>query len=175
MGSPHSMFSTIHLVLFLTIWNTSIAVNVTFTKGEYDTSATCPSGWFDMTSVQMGCLYFHHGNSYTWAEAGVYCHDRGANLVEISSYSQLGFIRAFLDALDNQISGRSWWTAGSDFGVEGQWRWIVSSQPVGSFLWYSGQPDDGGKAQCLALHNGAGYLGYDDECSMTLYPICQRL
>merc|ERR1719153_472140 len=168
------MFSIKHLVLFLTIWNTSTAVNVTVTEGQFDAKSACPSGWFDMFHAGMGCLFPYHGNSYTWAEAGVYCHGIGANLVEISSSSQLGFLREFLDALDSQISGRSWWTAGSDFGVEGQWRWIVSSAPVGAFVWYSGQPNDAEKAQCLALHYSSNYLGYDDDCSTTLYPICQR-
>merc|ERR1712126_689825 len=173
MGSPHNMFSIIHLVLFLTIWNTSKAVNITVTEGEIDVRSACPSGWFDMFHAGMGCLQFYHGKSYTWADASVYCHDRGANLVEISSSSQLGFVTAFLDAMDDIITYRNWWTAGSDFGVEGQWRWIVSSQPVGSFLWHFGEPNDGGKAQCLALHYSS-YLGYDDDCSTTLYPICQR-
>merc|ERR1712126_20181 len=174
MGSPHNMFSIIHLFLFLTIWNTSKAVNLTVTEGEFDARSPCFQGWFDFSSSGMGCLQFYHGNSYTWAEASVYCHGQGANLVEISSFPQLDFVRAFMYALDDIGGSKTGWTAGSDFGVEGQWRWIVTSQPVGSFIWHTGQPDDAEKAQCLALYYAGGYMGYDYDCSTKLYPICQK-
>merc|ERR1719153_152900 len=160
------MFSIIHLVLFLTIWNTSKAVNITVTEGQFDASYACPSGWFDMFHAQMGCLQFYHDASFTWEDARKFCHSQGGNLVEITSSSQLEFVRGFLDGLDNIISSRYWCTAGSDLGVEGQWRWMVSFKSVGSFVWASGQPNDGEDAQCLALKYGS-YFGYDDPCSST--------
>merc|ERR1719153_1927494 len=171
------MFSIIHLVLFLTIWNTSKATVTESTTPSPSTSTSpspsgCPSGWFNMSSVEMGCLLFYHSEPFTWSEAGTYCHSQGAFLVEISTPPQLGFVTAFLDGLDNMIGGRSWWTAGSDFGIEGQWRWIVSMQPVGSFIWSSNQPNDGEDAQCLALESW-NYMGYDDNCNTKFYPICQ--
>merc|ERR1712002_646224 len=177
---PHSMFSIIHLFLFLTIWNTAQAVNVTVLEEKFDanssnnsTNSTCPSGWFNMSSVGMGCLLFYHSETYTWSEASKYCHSQGAFLVEILSSSQLEFVTAFLDGLDNMIGARNWWTAGSDFGVEGEWRWMVSLQPVESFVWSSGQPNDGEDASCLALRYW-DYMGYDDDCNSEFNPICQQ-
>ena len=66
-----------------------------------------------------------------------------------------------------------WWIGGNDLGWEGNWTWIKSKQPVGDFVWHSGQPASGIKGNCLVLNYGASYEGYDASCTNSYYPICQ--
>ena len=64
-----------------------------------------------------------------------------------------------------------WWTGGNDIGWEGNWTWAKSKQPVGDFVWYSGQPNDGIIGNCLNLV--AYYEGFDYSCTGQFFPICQ--
>ena len=66
-----------------------------------------------------------------------------------------------------------WWTGGNDLGWEGNWTWAKSKKPVGDFVWASGQPNQGIRANCLFLSFGGSYEGCDDYCTYPHYPICQ--
>ena len=75
--------------------------------------------------------------------------------------------------MDLQGHRVSWWTGGTDIGWEGNWTWANSRQPVGDFVWASGQPNYGTKGNCLCLLYSI-YEGYDDYCAISQnYPICQ--
>ena len=66
----------------------------------------------------------------------------------------------------------NWWTGGHDIGFEGNWIWAKSRQPLGDFVWASGQPNGGIGQNCLDLYV-EDFEGHDALCTETLYPICQ--
>ena len=66
-----------------------------------------------------------------------------------------------------------WWTGGHDLAVEGNWKWIKSSQPVEDFVWSYSQPDGYDGHDCLDLFYGYDYRGDDESCENLYFPICQ--
>uniref|UniRef100_A0A194ANW5 C-type lectin domain-containing protein n=1 Tax=Pinctada fucata TaxID=50426 RepID=A0A194ANW5_PINFU len=62
---------------------------------------------------------------------------------------------------------RSFWTGGSDFAVEGSWRWIETGGVVGPYVnWGPGQPDGNDTANCMVLTWFNSTLGWADaQCS----------
>ena len=123
-----------------------------------------------------GCLFF---NSTTWLEAAELCQhpDNNASLVEIWSELQLDFIRSELMFLQDNGVGYDWWTGGTDLGREGHWYWAGSLATVGDFIWYTNQPNDGTKGNCLWLEDSPNYefLGADAGCiAYSKYFICQK-
>merc|ERR1711915_397056 len=111
-----------------------------------------------------------------WLDAVRHCQDKEANLVEIFTEYQLDFVRMELDMLDDHEDPKWWWTGGNDIGREGNWKWLVSSAPVGDFIWISGFPQGGNSRNCLDLvPNSYEYMAADSFCTNeNLYPICQK-
>ena len=71
---------------------------------------------------------------------------------------------------------RHWWTAATDLGLEGVWRWLRSGETVGDFVWdkSSNEPNGGVGSDCMLLNYQEGYLGWDASCTRTdVYPACQ--
>merc|ERR1712168_360601 len=175
MGSSMKMFllstlliSLLHPQVFgVDVENVSIFNNIT-----KDSAKSCSIGWMDASSVRMGCLYFDNSEAYNWADANIYCNEMDATLVEIDTIDQLDFVVMVLQVIVVIDASHNWWTAGTDQGVEGTWRWISTSEDVPYFVWASGQPGGGTKENCLYLASGS-FLGNDYACTGTFYPICQ--
>ena len=72
---------------------------------------------------------------------------------------------------------RHWWTAATDLGWEGVWKWMGNGQTwVGDFVWdkASNEPNGGIGSDCMLLNYQEGYLGWDVSCTRTdVYPACQ--
>ena len=57
-----------------------------------------------------------------------------------------------------------WWIGGSDYTVEGEYRWIQTGGIIGPFTkWGVAQPDDNNKENCMALLWTAEQLWWHDE------------
>merc|ERR1712156_430732 len=139
-------------------------------------SGACPDKWLDASFMEMGCLFFNNTAAVDWEEANVVCKlTPNATLVDIQSEMQMGFLQMELNMVEG-IEGakHSWWLAGTDVGIEGQWFWVTTLTEVGDFVWHSGEPNSGTVNNCLGLSYG-GYEGYDYNCESALYPICQIL
>merc|ERR1719186_8260 len=135
-------------------------------------AAECPVNWVEASEVGMGCLLFNRETTYSWEEANGYCQtEERASLVEIQTEDQFEFLKMELISLDED--SRHWWTAGTDAGREGKWYWSGSLTPVGHFVWNGGDPDEGIKANCLALWPQEFYDGVDEQCTGQYFPICQ--
>ena len=97
-----------------------------------------------------------------------------STLVDIQSEMQMGFLQMELDVIANsEGTPHRWWTAGTDMWREGRWIWITTLTAVEDSVWSPGQPGDTNNLNCLALHPSYGYLGYNEDCEATRYPICQ--
>ena len=60
-------------------------------------------------------------------------------------------------------------------GREGEWYWASTLTAVGRFIWsQSNQPDGLLAANCLSLGSRSG-TGYDDTCTLSHYPICEKI
>merc|ERR1711909_222165 len=108
----------------------------------------------------MGCLYFNHTESMTWDHASSMCQ-MGSNstLLEITSEMQLSFIQMELAVIeDAECAHHSWWTAGTDVGINGQWFWIASRADVEDFMWDSNYPSSVDYLNCMYLRYSHSYL-----------------
>merc|ERR1712012_936060 len=179
MGSSN-MFALITTLSVLVLSSTSAgAVSETElaerkTLGE--TSEACPEKWLDASFMEMGCLFFNNTAAMTWEEAYISCKkNSNANLVEIQSEMQMGFLQMELDVIANaEGAAHHWWAAGTDVGREGQWYWATTLTEVGDFVWTSHENAASNTAEnCLMLEPGWGYEGRDWTCDSTWYPICQ--
>merc|ERR1711962_808936 len=133
-------------------------------------SGTCPDHWLDASFMEMGCLFFNNTAAVDWEEANVVCKlTPNATLVDIQSEMQMGFLQMELNMVEG-IEGakHSWWTAGTDVGMEGQWFWVTTLTEVGEFVWKSGQPDQDTRYNCLCLYYEWGYEGGDYNCETAL-------
>ena len=124
----------------------------------------------------MGCLLFNNTASMTWEEANIYCQDsENGTLLQIWSELQFDFIRMELAFIYDHAQVQRWWTSGTDAGKEGTWRWAASLVPVGDFIWYSSEPNDGLNGNCLYLFHDHDFLGHDTGCSTHNFAvICER-
>ena len=97
-----------------------------------------------------------------------------AALIDIQSEMQMGFLQMELNMVEG-IEGakHSWWTAGTDVGIEGQWFWVTTLTAVGDFVWHSNEPNQDTRYNCLHLYWNWGYEGGDGNCESAMYPICQ--
>ena len=80
---------------------------------------------------------------------------------------------SYLNLVNVQGHISNWWTGGNDLGREDSWSWVNSQKTVGDFVWRDGQPNEGIRANCLALYFGGSYEGDDWDCRNVFYPICQ--
>merc|ERR1711915_5092 len=138
--------------------------------------ASCKSGWFDASWINLGCLLFNSSTAMNWERANTYCQqDEDARLIEVKREDQFDFLRMELDLIDDHESRRHWWTSGTDIGREGNWAWMESFSYVESFIWYPGQPGGRYGENCLLLHHNHDYLGGDASCTSSYYPVCQKI
>ena len=142
-------------------------------ESEDISTATCPEKWIDASFVEMGCLLFNSTTTYTWDKANNYCQSHhNATLLEILTEMEMAFIQMEANVLGDHEGERDWWTSGTDAGRQGVWMWASSYTPVDDFIWYTGEPNTN-SFNCLSLENIFNFLGEDDDCASTRYPICQ--
>ena len=67
-----------------------------------------------------------------------------------------------------------YWLGASDLYQEGEWTWINSKDPVGSFIWHSDEPGGGIESNCMLLDDPS-HRAFDIPCSNGHYPLCQIL
>ncbi|XP_069107896.1 C-type lectin domain family 4 member E-like [Argopecten irradians] len=127
----------------------------------------CPSGW-----IQHGerCYFFSIVDAGSWSEAGGYCRNFNAQLAEPDTPSAVTFLDG--EVRDKHPKQGEYYLGGSDFFVEGEWRWASSLNVITNAPWGSGEPNDQlGKEDCLALT----IIGYwnDVPCNTSLPFVCQ--
>merc|ERR1712112_32428 len=98
----------------------------------------------------------------TWDQASSMCQ-MGSNsaLLEITSEMQMEFIQMEMGtgADDHPPPYYSWWIAGTDVGINGQWFWIASRTDVEDFVWASGFPNSKADDNCMCLTRDSSHLG----------------
>ena len=123
----------------------------------------------------MGCLLFNSNATLTWEEANTYCQKEEGSLLQIWNELQLDFVRMQLSFLYDHVPMQRWWTAGTDAGKEGEWRWTTSLAPVADFIWQTDQPSGGLSENCLYLYYQIGFMGGDYPCTSNIpAAICER-
>ena len=169
------MFALVTTLSVLVLSSTPAGAVSESELAERKTSDACPENWLDASFMEMGCLFFNSTAGMTWEEAYISCKkNSNANLVEIQSEVQMGFLQMELDVTDNAMGAKHyWWTAGTDVGREGQWYWATTLTEVGDFIWFSNMPDGGTAENCIMLGPGLGYEGNDYNYDLKFYPICQ--
>merc|ERR1719158_468370 len=167
------MFPVFYCALFVAVFNTANADNVTVRREE-ETRGNCPVGWLDATFFGVGCLLFNSTTSYTWDKANQFCYNEGGLLLEIRKVQEMEFVISYLQTLETHESKHDWWTAGTDVGREGRWIWPSTLATVESYVWSAGEPNSGVAANCLRLDYSYSYKGIDSDCAASLMPICQK-
>merc|ERR1711934_224596 len=138
-------------------------------------TSNCPEKWLDASFVDMGCLFFNSTQGATWEDANSVCQRSNSMLVDISTEVQIGFLRMELDVIANaEGTIHEWWTAGTDLVIKGRWIWATTLTAVEDFVWVDDfHPHSNLDWNCLALEPSYGYLGFDYDCDVKYFPICQ--
>ena len=136
-------------------------------------AATCEAEW---TSFGSSCykLYTLRQN---WNNAKVNCQRAidGAKLVKIETDKENDFIQ------NKYLNTRGiYWIGLSDIDNEGEWKWTDGTGLTGYNKWKSGQPNNAGDQDCVAILEGDYTAGYhnaewnDLNCSRQLGYICKK-
>ncbi|XP_059487753.1 C-type lectin 37Da-like [Neocloeon triangulifer] len=118
----------------------------------------------NMTRLSTGTYYANH-SKVSWKVAHDFCALHGLHLVEIESRTEMAEV-------EKVQTESSYWTAGTDRGDPGQFRWKVNGQEVNPTLWYLSQPDSfgPGRVSCVnLLHERL----FDDPCDHEYGFICE--
>merc|ERR1712170_80785 len=149
-------------------------------KSHGASTGDCPEPWVDLG--YLGCFHFaSEAPSMTWFDALVYCNEMNENafLAEIlEEETQL-----VLAALAAELPIANWWLGGSDFFVEGEWRWIKSQKLMEYSNWANGEPSNyngnNETEDCLHFFTNSG-LWNDLPCknatmsdNYNMKPLCQ--
>jgi hypothetical protein len=69
----------------------------------------------------------------------------------------------------------SFWLAGNDLQVEGQWVWQPTQVSMDYDDWHRGEPNDAGHGQhCLSVSHKNDFKWSDDSCAQAHYYVCER-
>ena len=145
-------------------------------EAQSQTKSNCPNKWLDASLMDMGCLFFNATKSMTWVDANIVCQTTpNATLVDIATEVQMGFLQMELDVIANaEGTTHSWWTAGTDVGLNGRWIWATTLTNVGDFVWQNAYPSSNTNNNCLMLYPSYGYLAVNYPCDdASRYSICQ--
>lgn len=117
---------------------------------------TCSEGFIRFEDT---CIYVSHSTTArNWVEAQIFCtelHSR-ANLASIHTPGELDFIRSNCSYIGTFFLG------GTDAGTEGIWRWN-NNQDWSFENWRPGQPDGGGRENCMEMNAEDGFWN-DVDC-----------
>ena len=136
-------------------------------------AATCGAEW---TRFGLSCykLYTLRQN---WTNAKVNCQRAidGAKLVKIETDKENDFIK------NEYLNTRGiYWIGLSDIDNEGEWKWTDGTELTGYNKWKSGQPNNKGDQDCVAILEGNYTAGLynaewnDLKCSKKLRYICKK-
>ncbi|XP_050079827.1 perlucin-like [Anopheles maculipalpis] len=121
--------------------------------------------------------YSIHSTRVIYFEALTRCIKNGGHLAAIEiAYQQTQIWNAIQKA---GLSTGTFWTAGTDLGMEGAWLWLSRNKPVGSVQgwtnWMDGEPNNaGGTAHCLAMVGGTGNGQWGDfSCESVNHYVCE--
>ena len=113
-------------------------------------AATCEAEW---TSFGSSC-YKLYTLPQNWTNAKVNCQRAidGAKLVKIETDKENDFIK-------NEYLNTSgiYWIGLSDIDNEGEWKWTDGTGLTGYNKWKSGQPNNRGDQDCVAILEGHYY------------------
>ena len=141
----------------------------------------------------LGCIYLDdkaHEAQMTYLAAYEFCAKLDAFLLELQSEQQLIFLDQILgkkilptSIIDFITIVQCWglegvfryWIGASDLFHDGQWNWIHSGEPVGSFIWGFGNPTNDVTENCAYLE-APSHIAYDISCELgAFYPLCQKI
>ncbi|OWF41110.1 snaclec anticoagulant protein subunit B-like [Mizuhopecten yessoensis] len=136
--------------------------------------STCPSEWVEYDGE---CLYFSP-HAMEWHAAENDCRNRptGSYLVTDDNQEKHDFIKMYINIF-NAWHNAHFWTGGSDFIIENNWRWVETGVSIGSTTyWGQGQPDGNSSANCVAFHMNSDndLVWKDDRCSHKYNFICEQ-
>ncbi|XP_048770075.2 perlucin-like protein [Ostrea edulis] len=123
----------------------------------------CPLDWAEFNGE---CLYFGH-NKRDFIGCETYCKNEQAYLATVDNAAKANFIRQFLSVMHSNRYYR-YWIGGSDFAVEGSWRWIETGLPIGSTYtnWADGRPTSNATFNCMMMEwVGDDLKWVDVECN----------
>uniref|UniRef100_A0A182WDF7 C-type lectin domain-containing protein n=1 Tax=Anopheles minimus TaxID=112268 RepID=A0A182WDF7_9DIPT len=118
--------------------------------------------------------YTVHNTKVIFFEAVTQCIKKGGDLTSIeSAYQQNQIWNAIKKA---GSTADSWWTSGTDLGLEGSWLWLSQNRRFGKYInFMEGEPNnDKSLDNCLAMIGGNKLGQWSDvDCNSTRYYVCQ--
>ncbi|XP_071138098.1 C-type lectin domain family 17, member A-like [Mytilus edulis] len=125
------------------------------------TSATCPKGWAEFDGE---CLYFSK-TPKTWVDAETSCRHMHSYLATDDNPKKHEFIKEILNIL-TVWGAPHFWLGGTDYVIEGQWRWVETGVSMTGFsIWGVGYPQGGLGQSCLSTYfNGTELFWQDLSC-----------
>ena len=134
--------------------------------------STCDEGWIRFH----GSCYLFNDQIQTWADAVATCRAKGSYLVEITTDSELEFVRGERKQL-HYPKWAEWakWIGATDEEHEGRFVFQHSKRPLPNTFWHEGEPNNvKGIEHCVVLF--AGYEKfYDVPCTYKFKSVCERL
>ncbi|XP_045196029.1 perlucin-like protein [Mercenaria mercenaria] len=128
----------------------------------------CPDGWMPHKSR---CYYVGYETKLTFSAAMVYCHVRGAQLVQFESYGEYSFLRNLL----KKTQASDAWIGLSDQKHEGIWQWIGSKGFATFSDWAPNEPNSAnGGEDCVGFFASEDYKWNDFSCTDKLIPVCEK-
>ncbi|XP_053668144.1 collectin-11-like [Anopheles marshallii] len=122
--------------------------------------------------------YTVHKTKVTYFEAMTRCIKNGGHLATVLAPLQQHRIWSAITKAS--LSQESWWTSGTDLGMEGSWIWLARNVPLGSFAGYTnfidGEPNNAnGTEHCLAMVGGTKKGQWSDVgCDTLRFYVCEH-
>ena len=139
--------------------------------------STCEKGWIRFH----GSCYLFVDQIQTWADAVATCRAKGSYLVEVTTDSELEFVRGERKQFQ-YLKWAEWakweewakWIGATDEEHEGRFVFHHSKRPVPNTFWHEGEPNNvKGIEHCVVLF--AGYeTFYDVPCTYKFKYVCER-
>ena len=94
----------------------------------------CENGWYDATSVDLGCLLLHE-TSFDYSAAEKFCKGQNAILIELERRYQFNLVSDLLKNVSDawyKLAWSVWWGGAIQIGKEQNqnWIWKVSEIPL---------------------------------------------
>eukprot|EP00105_Crassostrea_gigas_P010135 XP_011425311.1 PREDICTED: perlucin [Crassostrea gigas] len=145
-----------------------IGLVVVFLCVNAEAQTHCAGNW---VSHGNSCYAFITTIKSSWIDAGAFCRNANAKLVEIESADEDNFLRAHLLA---SHTSENFWIGGTDAMKEGNWVWMSTQDPLDYNGWNPGEPNNGVGAACMAMANHEHYHWNDDFCTKSYDFICEK-
>ena len=143
----------------------------------------CEEGWDDKVEEGLNCLLFDTTTD-TYDNIKQFCASKRAHLIELKSEEELEVLNKILNVKDQPP--RSLWWGGATLVGGGQWKWTVSGEPLGQWIWGKWGSQAGEyyptwtiAKQCFNFGktnwNNGKWKGQDFPCRMQISAaICQK-